>query len=166
MEDNTTFRKTLVEALGFAQIGELPPEDNGGALWMKAIAIVTKKDGTRAYCILYRTDFETYMYKAVFGTCSPVHKVIKIYPYEVVTDLPVPKFAPKDKNSRIVFIKKNRPDDNYDFNEMKIEELDSVINKIGFEIYNTSVHAINRPDDNAEQPQSETKESKEEIKEE
>ena len=36
MEETTTFRETLVQALGFAQIGELPPEDNGGALWMKA----------------------------------------------------------------------------------------------------------------------------------
>lgn len=145
MEETTTFRETLVQALGFAQISELPPEDNGGALWMKAIAVVTKKDGTRAYCILYRTDFDTYMYKAVFGTCSPLHKVIKIYPYEVVMDLPVPKFAPKDKNSRIGFIKKNRPDESYNFEEMTIKDLDDVINKIGFEIYNKTTHAINKP---------------------
>ncbi len=80
--------------------------------------------------------------------------------------MPVPKFAPKDKNSRIGFIKKNKPDEKFDFQSMSIEELDNVINKIGFEIYNTSVHAINRPDDNDEQTQFETKESEEEKTEE
>lgn len=132
--EKTTLHDTLVDALAYAHVSDLPKKDNGKRLWIYAIALVSKKDGTMAYCILKRNDLESYSYKAVFGTCSPLHNVAEIYPYEFADSLPVPKFAPNDKSNRIEFIQSVRGAD-FDCSEMSVKELENEIIRIGIEKY-------------------------------
>lgn len=92
--------ETLVEALSFCGVRELPEELKGKEVWIKAIGLVLKVDGSQSYVYLERGELGASCVKKDFGTLSPIAKIEKIYPYLYLSEDEVPKFSKEDKGEK------------------------------------------------------------------
>lgn len=92
--------ETLVEALSFCGVRELPEELKGKEVWIKAIGLVSKVDGSQSYVYLERGELGASCVKKDFGTLSPIAKIEKIYPYLYLSEDEVPKFSKEDKGEK------------------------------------------------------------------
>ena len=92
--------ETLVEALSFCGVRELPEELKGKEVWIKAIGLVSKVDGSQSYVYLERGELGASNIKKDFGTLSPIVKIDKIYPYLYLSEDEVPKFSKEDKGEK------------------------------------------------------------------
>ena len=92
--------RTLVEALCFCCVRELPEELKGKEVWIKAIGLVSKVDGSQSYVYLERGELGASNIKKDFGTLSPIVKIDKIYPYLYLSEDEVPKFSKEDKGEK------------------------------------------------------------------
>ena len=92
--------ETLVEALSFCGVRELPEELKGKEVWIKAIGLVSKVDGSQSYVYLERGELGASLVKKDFGTISPIAKIDKIYPYLYLSEDEVPKFSKEDKGEK------------------------------------------------------------------
>ena len=92
--------RTLVEALSFCGVRELPEEFKGKEVWIKAIGLVSKVDGSQSYVYLERGELGASNIKKDFGTLSPIVKIDKIYPYLYLSEDEVPKFSKEDKGEK------------------------------------------------------------------
>ena len=92
--------RTLVEALSFCGVRELPEELKGKEVWIKAIGLVSKVDGSQSYVYLERGELGASNIKKNFGTLSRIVKIDKIYPYLYLSEYEVPKFSKEDKGEK------------------------------------------------------------------
>ena len=92
--------RTLVEVLSFCGVRELPEELKGKEVWIKAIGLVSKVDGSQSYVYLERGELGASNIKKDFGTLSPIVKIDKIYPYLYLSEDEVPKFSKEDKGEK------------------------------------------------------------------
>lgn len=92
--------RTLVEALSFCGVRELPEELKGKEVWIKAIGLASKVDGSQSYVYLERGELGAIDIKKDFGTLSPIAKIDKIYPYLYLSEDEVPKFSKEDKGGK------------------------------------------------------------------
>ena len=92
--------RTLVEALSFCGVRELPEELKGKEVWIKAIGLVSKVDGSQSYVYLERGELGASNIKKDFGTLSPIVKIDKIYPYLYLSEDEVPKFSKENKGEK------------------------------------------------------------------
>ena len=92
--------ETLVEALSFCGVRELPEEFKGKEVWIKAIGLVSKVDGSQSYVYLERGELGASNIKKDFGTLSPIVKIDKIYPYLYLSEDEVPKFSKENKGEK------------------------------------------------------------------
>ena len=92
--------RTLVEALSFCGVRELPEELKGKEVWIKAIGLVSKVDGSQSYVYLERGELGASNIKKDFGTLSPIVKIDKIYPYLYLSEDEVPKFSKEEKGEK------------------------------------------------------------------
>ena len=96
--------ETLVDALSFCGVKELPEELKGKEVWIKAIALVTKRDGGQSYVAVERgTDGDKKIVRD-FGSLSPVAKIEKMYPYMYLSETDVPKFTKDAKDEKIAWL--------------------------------------------------------------
>ena len=96
--------ETLVDALSFCGVKELPEELKGKEVWVKAIALVTKRDGGQSYVAVERgTDGDKKIVRD-FGSLSTVAKIEKMYPYMYLSETDVPKFAKDAKDDKIAWL--------------------------------------------------------------
>lgn len=119
--------ETLIEALSYCSVKELPSKLEGKEVWIKAIGLVSKADGGRSYVALVRGDNGKPRIVKDFGSLSTVVKVEEIYPYMYLSKDAVPTFEKEDIEGRIEWIKTHSEDVN-------VEELEgktaSQLNKI------------------------------------
>ena len=92
--------RTLVEAISFCGVRELPEEFKGKEVWIKAIGLVSKVDGSQSYVYLERGELGASNIKKDFGTLSPIVKIDKIYPYLYLSEDEVPKFSKENKGEK------------------------------------------------------------------
>lgn len=96
--------ETLVDALSFCGVKELPEELKGKEVWIKAIALVTKRDGGQSYVAVERDSDGGKKIVRDFGSLSPVAKIEKLYPYMYLSENDVPKFAKDAKDEKIAWL--------------------------------------------------------------
>lgn len=124
MNDNN-LRKSLVEALSWASIRELPQKDLGESVWIKALALVTKRDGSKSYVALRRTVPTEYNIIKDFGSDSIITIIEEIYPYLFLDGTFIPEFKTQKKDDRIKWLSMNGVDDNLE--ELTLKELNKKI---------------------------------------
>lgn len=118
-------RESLISALSWASLRELPPKDNGENIWIKALALVSKRDGSKSYVALVKgKNGEDRMIKD-FGSISPIVKYEEIYAYVYLDSSYLPNFDSKKREERIKWLSLQRPD--YNFEEMNAKELNKAI---------------------------------------
>lgn len=93
---NPILEKSLCEALSRARLSELPDEYQEGSkvTWVKAIALVKKRDCSMSYCIV-RNDIGKPAVVTDFGSQSIVVSFEKIYPFQFMQENDVPVFTSK-----------------------------------------------------------------------
>jgi hypothetical protein len=116
----------LVDALSFCGIRELPQEWDGEREWIKALSLVTNRNGSKAYVAL--TKDKTGQDKVVkdFGAPSMVARFEKIYPYLYVQSSAMPQFKTNTKKERLDWLYINDPDNEYS-EEMSMKEIKEAI---------------------------------------
>lgn len=91
--------KSLKDALNATRLLELPKQYRGEneLFWLKAIALVKKRDATQSYCLTEHKADGRILYKKDFGTMSPITGLISIHPYLY---LDTQQFCPYDTISQ------------------------------------------------------------------
>lgn len=117
--------ESLIECLKWAKIPSLPEEDDNENVWIKAIALVEKKDGTESYVAVTKDDNLENKIVKDFGSVSIVHSIKAYYPYLYLSAAFVPEFKTRKKEERIAYLSKCYRD--MDFSGMSLKELDKLI---------------------------------------
>ena len=118
-------RESLINALSWASLRELPPKDNGENIWIKALALVSKRDGSKAYVALMKgKNGEDRLIKD-FGTVSQVVKIEEVYAYSYLDSSYLPQFDSKKREDKIKWLSLQRPD--VDYESMTAKELNKAI---------------------------------------
>lgn len=125
-----SLKKSLIDVLEYTGLSELPSEDFGSKVWIRAICKISKKDGTMSYGVLCKTTIDSYKVKKVFGTTSSIHSISEIRPYEFINMEFVPKFSPRDRANRIAYIVEQTNLSEESLNDMTTDELIGIIMKI------------------------------------
>lgn len=122
-------QESLVRALSMFMLKELPDKDDGKLIWVKALALVKKRDGTQSYvCLKRNADTLTYNISNDFGTCSAVVEYVEIYPFSFLKEKYMPVFKGVKKEDRINYL--NKINKNKDYSQYTLKELDKEIVRI------------------------------------
>lgn len=118
-------RESLINALSWASLRELPQKDNGENIWIKALALVSKRDGSKAYVALMKgKNGEDRLIKD-FGSVSQVVKIEEVYAYSYLDSSYLPQFDSKKREDKIKWLSLQRPD--VDYESMTAKELNKAI---------------------------------------
>ena len=118
-------RESLISALSWASVRELPPKDDGENIWIKALALVAKRDGSKAYVALVKgKNGEDRLIKD-FGSVSQVVKIEEVYPTLYLDSSYLPQFDSKKREDKIKWLSLQRPD--VDYESMTAKELNRAI---------------------------------------
>lgn len=123
-------KKSLLDALSWCGVHELPEEYNGKEVYIKAISLVSKRDGSKSYVAVVK-DYETGNDRIVkdFGSTSMIAKIDKTYPYLYLNSSFLPTFQAKDKDNRIKWLKRKSYGfkTKKDYDSMSMKELNMEI---------------------------------------
>lgn len=118
-------RESLIDALSWASLRELPEKDNGENIWIRALALVSKRDGSKAYVALVKGKNGEDRIIRDFGSVSMIVKIEGVYAFEYLDSSYLPTFDSKKKEDKIKWLSMQRPEVNYE--EMSSKELNKAI---------------------------------------
>ena len=118
-------RESLIDALSWASLRELPPKDNGENIWIRAIALVSKRDGSKSYVALVKGKNGEDRIVKDFGSISQVVTVEEVYAFEYLDASYIPSFDSKKKDEKIKWLMLHNPGVNYE--EMSSKELNKAV---------------------------------------
>lgn len=123
---NKRTRESLVKALSYCSLRELPPIDNGEDVWIKALALVEKTDGGD-YFVDLQKDPTTLLNKIKkdFGHTGSIVKYKEVYPYLYLSSDFMPTFNDKTKESRVTYLERVMPTGNW--KTMSLKDLNNAI---------------------------------------
>jgi hypothetical protein len=151
MKSNT--RASLIKALSHCSLRELPDLDRGEDIWIKALALVTKTDGSRCYVAIEK-DPKTLnnRVKKDFGGTGAIVAYNEFYPYLYLSQEYMPKLADKSKDAKVEYLSKIFPHKNW--SKCAIKELQNAIigSAIMMQLNQINYNAnSNNEDDNGEE---------------
>lgn len=119
-------RASLIKALSYCSLRELPELDNGEDVWIKALALVTKTSGCD-YFVAIEKDPKTLAnrVKKDFGDTGAIAEYKEIYPYLYLSSEYMPKFHDKTKDARVKYLSDVNP--NINWAKYTIKELNDAI---------------------------------------
>ena len=116
----------LIDALQYASVRELPNEAEEGREWLKALALVSKKNGSKAYVALAKGKMGEDKIVKDFGEISAVAVIEKVYHYLYAEGIAMPQFKTNTKKERLDWLYINDPDNEYS-EEMSMKELKAAV---------------------------------------
>ena len=133
MEKN--LEKSLIDALSYCDLRDLPKKDDKEFVWLKSLALVSKSDGTKSYVLAIKDKDGNPKIVKDFGTVSAIRKVIEYYPFCMLDASFVPVFKTRAKDERIAWLE--RMGEKGNFSEMSAKELDrKVLNVVIQQVLN------------------------------
>lgn len=120
-------QETLIDALSFYGLTDLPEEDTKEHLWIKALGRVQKADGTISYVGMSRNEKLEEVVCKDFGTLGVIRKILNVHPFVYLDAAYLPKFKTKSKEERIKYLKFNGVKDNLD--DVSLKDLDKMVYK-------------------------------------
>lgn len=128
----TKTRESLIKALSYCSLRELPKLDSGEDVWIKALALVTKTDGNRCYVAIEK-DPKTLKnrVKKDFGGTGAIVKYDEVYPYLYLSQEYMPKFHDKTKEARVKYLASIKP--NVSWSQYSLKDLNDAILGIAIE---------------------------------
>lgn len=125
-------RASLINALSYCSLRDLPEVDRGEDVWIKALALVTKTDGSRCYVAIEK-DPKTLKnrVKKDFGGTGAIVEYNEFYPYLYLSQEYMPKFNDKTKDARVKYLTSIRP--NISWSQYSLKDLNDTILGIAIE---------------------------------
>ena len=99
--------ESLVSALSWAGLTELPPKDTKENVYVRALALVAKTDGTESYVALVKDRTGEDKIVTDFGSIYPIAKVKEVYPYNFLDARFIPSDILNNKEDMIAWLKVN-----------------------------------------------------------
>lgn len=101
-----TLEKSLVTALNWARVTELPKVDDGEHIWVRAIGLTTRKTGQKSYVGVIRgRDGSPRIVADFCPTLQTIHSLDEVYPFLYLDESQIPKFSTNDKETRISWLR-------------------------------------------------------------
>lgn len=114
--------KSLIDVLSYCDLRDLPEEDKKEYVWVRAVALVEKRDGTQNYAVAKANAIGDYSITKDFGSISTIVNVKQYFPYEFLDATLLPDFKGAKKEDRINWLVKNGV--HKDFSSMSAKALD------------------------------------------
>lgn len=114
--------KSLIDVLSYCDLRDLPEEDKKEYVWVRAVALVEKRDGTQNYAVAKANAIGDYSITKDFGSISTIVTVKQYFPYEFLDATLLPDFKGAKKEDRINWLVKNGV--SKDFSSMSAKALD------------------------------------------
>lgn len=122
MKDNKN--ESLVSALSWAGLSELPPKDTKENVYVRALALVAKSDGSESYVALKKGENGDDKIVKDFGSIFPIAKVKEVYPYNYLDSRFVPEKTLESKEDMVNWLNFNdKKQEGLDYSKMSKKEL-------------------------------------------
>lgn len=118
-------RESFVAALSYCFVRELPPEDDKQNVWLKAIGLVKKRDGSKGYVAIEKDKDGNDKIIKDFGSISQIVEIEKVFPTLYLDSSYLPQFDSKKKEDKIKWLSLQRPD--VDYESMSTKELNRAV---------------------------------------
>jgi hypothetical protein len=118
-------RESLISALSYCSLRDLPEKDSGENVWLRSLAKVQKSDGSESYVLLCKDEKGNERMVKDFGNIAAVRKVVEYYPFEYLMESYMPKFKTAKKEERIAFLSKY--DKETDYSKFTAKQLDEAV---------------------------------------
>lgn len=117
--------KSLISCLAALDLRDLPKEWDGEDVYILAVGLASKIDGTFSYVALKKDKDGKDKVCKDFGNVCALRKVEKVYPYKFLDASFMPFFKTRSKDERISWLELMGEKDN--FSEMSLKELDKKV---------------------------------------
>lgn len=117
--------KSLTSVLRYTRLRELPQEDNGKNVWIMAIVLVRKSDGSTNYAVADKDADGKMRIMKDFGSVCSIFSIDDIYPFAYLGVEYMPVFKTQKKEERIEWLNKNASQ--RDYTGFTLKELDKMI---------------------------------------
>lgn len=129
---NKIKEKSLIDCLAHLDLKDLPKEWDKETVYILAVALVTKADGTQSYVSLKKDAKGSDKIVKDFGTLGVVKKIDKLYPYRYLDERFLPTFKTKTKEERIEWLKQMGSKD--ELSELSVKELNKKVLNMSMQI--------------------------------
>ena len=117
--------KSLIKCLAALDLRDLPKEWDKENVWILAVGLISKIDGTFSYAALKKDKDGNARVVKDFGNICAIRQVEKVYPYKYLDATFVPYFKTRSKDERIAWLEQMGEECN--FCEMSAKELDKKV---------------------------------------
>jgi hypothetical protein len=121
--------KSLIDALSFCALRDLPAEDSDEYVWLRAIALVAKSDGLQSYVLVEKNEDDNLKVIKDFGNVTAIRKVLAVYPYLFLDSHYIPVFKTKTKEERLAWLQRGGVD-TAQLEELSVKDLNKLIIRI------------------------------------
>ena len=127
--------KSLINCLAALDLRDLPKEWDKENIWILAVGLVSKIDGTFSYAALRKDEDGNARVVKDFGNICAIRMIEKVYPYKYLDASFMPIFKTRAKDERIAWLE--RMGEKGNFSEMSAKELDrKVLNVVIQQVLN------------------------------
>lgn len=127
--------KSLINCLAALDLRDLPKEWDKENVWILAVGLVSKIDGTFSYTALRKDKNGDARVVKDFGNICAIRRIEKVYPYKFLDASFMPTFKTRAKDERIAWLE--RMNEKGNFSEMSAKELDrKVLNVVIQQVLN------------------------------
>ena len=128
-------KKSLISCLAALDLRDLPKEWDKEDVWILAVGLISKIDGTFSYAALKKDENGDARVVKDFGNICAIRKIEKVYPYKYLDASFMPVFKTRAKDERIAWLE--RMGEKGNFSEMSAKELDrKVLNVVIQQVLN------------------------------
>ena len=127
--------KSLISCLAALDLRDLPKEWDKENVWILAVGLVSKIDGTFSYAALRKDEDGNARVVKDFGNICAIRQIEKVYPYKYLDASFMPVFKTRAMDERIAWLERMGEKDN--FSEMSAKELErKVLNVVIQQVLN------------------------------
>ena len=117
--------KSLISCLAALDLRDLPKEWDKEDVWILAVGLVSKIDGTFSYAALRKDEDGNARVVKDFGNICAIRKIEKVYPYKFLDASFMPMFKTRAKDERIAWLE--RMGEKGNFSEMSAKQLEKKV---------------------------------------
>jgi hypothetical protein len=98
--------KSLISCLAALDLRDLPKEWDKEDVWILAVGLISKIDGTFSYAALKKDKNGDARVVKDFGNICAIRKIEKVYPYKFLDASFMPMFKTRAKDERIAWLER------------------------------------------------------------
>ena len=117
--------KSLISCLAALDLRDLPKEWDKENVWILAVGLISKIDGTFSYAALKKDENGNARVVKDFGNICAIRGIEKVYPYKYLDASFMPIFKTRAKDERIAWLE--RMGEKGNFSEMSAKELEKKV---------------------------------------